>query len=360
MAAAVLEGLGPGRRSVRLAPVTWVLQQRASRLKARPRKWRTEVRILPGSHSGLAILSHGGFPVASRLFDLADGDGAGPLALAVLGLATHAHEELGLPAVDGVLFHGGDEGKERAEACEDATGLKTVVAPLLDIGAESASLALAHAGARPRPGALDLFQELLPPPALIHRLPLRAASVLMLAAAVLGWLLSSEASDLEREAFKLEKQAAGNLKRAHVQLADLKKVHEKLKTEVQIAQSFITNRLRWGDLMRELPSVLPPNMIVVDFDGRDQVRYPSKKKKAPAELNTKGRQLILSGEVPLDAADSSPPEVALLTDAIASSATFQGVLPRITGANVRLLPAVKGLFARITLLCLPPGTGGKS
>jgi hypothetical protein len=358
-AAVLLEGLGAARRPPRLAPMTWVLHQRACKLKGRPRKWRTDVRILPGKESGLAILSHGSTPVASRHFDIEEGsNAAGPIALAVLGLLTHAREELALAGVDGVLFHAGEEGKEAAEACEAATGLKTVVAPLLGTDAEAGSLALAYAGVRPKQGALDLFQELLPPPTLMHRLPLRSAAALGVAGLVLGWMLGSEASDLESEASKLEKQAAGNLKRAHVQLADLKKVHENLRTEVQIAQSFITNRLRWGDFLRELPTVLPPAMVVVDFDGRDTVRYPSKKKSA--DINTKGRQLIISGEVPLDEADSSPPEVAVLTEAIKQSPVFQAALPRITGANVRLLPAVKGLFARITVLCLPPGAGGKT
>jgi hypothetical protein len=152
----------------------------------------------------------------------------------------------------------------------------------------------------------------------------------------------------------------------------VRKTHAKLKTEVQIAQSFVTHRLRWGDLLRELPAVLPPTMTLLDFDGRDQVQYPMsrKKKKAgaankeadtgngEAELSTKGRQLTISGEVELSSADSSPPEVEQLVASIKASPVFQKDLPRITGANVRLLPAVQGLAARITVYCMPPGVPG--
>jgi len=62
---------------------------------------------------------------------------------------------------------------------------------------------------------------------------------------------------------------------------------------------------------------------------------------------------MLAIEVPLDAADTSPPEVAELTGALETSPYFHEQFPRITGSNVRLLPAVKGLAARITIMCFP-------
>ncbi len=374
VASTVLEALGKKPGNVRLYPLTWALYQFASRLTGRPRKWRTEVRVLRDAEGGVAILAHGGFPIASRLFDMLDSRDVSSVGLAVLGLLTHAREELGLRSVDGVMLHmdGTEEGL--VDICEAFTGLKTVMAKSVGCDEPASALALAHAGARMKQDAVDLFVALRPPPGVLHRLPLRSAAVLGVAGIVLGWMLTDAAAGIESEALKLEKQTAGNLKRAHVQLTDLRKVHVKLKTEVQIAQSFLTNRLRWSDILRELPSVLPPTVTLVDFDGRDQVQYPSTKKKkkegaankakddgsgGAAQLSTKGRQLTIACEVGLSAADSSPPEVESLVASIKASPVFQAVLPRITGANVRLLPAVKGLSARITVYCMPPGTPGK-
>jgi hypothetical protein len=83
------------------------------------------------------------------------------------------------------------------------------------------------------------------------------------------------------------------------------------------------------------------------------VKFPSGKKKSDAAAPSVSRQLMLSIEVPLDEADSSPPEVAQLTAALETSPYFQKQFPRITGSNVRLLPAIKGLAARIMVMCFP-------
>ena len=372
VAAGVLAGLGAKPGNVRLYPLTWALLQLAARRSKRPRKWRSAVHILRDADGGIAILAHGGFPIASRLIDMAEDRDTTSISLAVLGLITHAHEELGLRSVDGVVLHLEDPDKDLAVMCEAATGLKTVIAPAVSCDAAGSALALAHAGVRMKADAVDLFAALRPQPGIMHRLPIRSGVTLLAAAGVLAWLLTDASASIEGEALKLEKQTAANLKRAHVQLADLKKVHDKLKLEVLTAETFINNRLRWSEILRELPSVLPPTMTLVDFDGRDKIHYPAgtkkkKKKKSSSSASaddggvesTKGRQLAISGEVELRNADSSPPEVEQFTAALNASPVFQAGLPRIAGANVHLLPAVKGVFARITIYCMPPGSPEK-
>jgi hypothetical protein len=371
VAADVLQALGPKPGNVRLYPLIWALYQRAVRSGGHQRKWRTEVRILRDPDGGVAILSHGGFPVASRLIDMLDDRDVGSVSLAVLGLLTHAHEELGLRAVDGVILHMDDPDKDLAQTFEDVTGLKTVIAPAVSCDPASCALALAQAGARLKADAVDFFAVLRPPPGVMRRLPLKSAAVLGIAAGVLAWMLTDATATEDKESIKLEKQITANLKRAHVQPTDLKKVHEKLKNEVLIAETFINNRVRWSEILRELPGVMPPTMSLVDFDGRDKIHYPAGKKKKKKKgssgggeeeggvESTKGRQLTISGEVELKNKDSSPPEVQELSRAVAASPVFQAVLPRITGANVHLLPAVKGVFARVSLYCMPPGVPGK-
>jgi len=101
--------------------------------------------------------------------------------------------------------------------------------------------------------------------------------------------------------------------------------------------------------MIEMPEVVPASVTLMDFDGRDTVRFPSKKKGI---ASTTGRGLTLTGEVEMDSKSTSPPEVAELSDAIRASPLFQTELPRVPGANVRMQNAQGRSTAKIVVHCL--------
>jgi hypothetical protein len=355
----LLEGLdhdGKPRHGARLLPTTWALWDYASSLKRRPRSWRSCIRVLPGGECGIAILGWRDTPIASRLFD----SEAGPhqIGLAVLSLVAHAREELGLAEVDGVMLHLGDAGAILQPDCELLYGIATQCAPVCGTDAESAARALAAAALRQRFLGVDLFRELRPPPGLAANFPVRTAAGLVVSLLALAGSLVYEAQDLERETSKLVKQAEANVKKARISLKDLPKLHDKLAVEVALAHAFISDRVYWSEVLVELPSVVPPGMQLADLDARDTIRYPSKKKKAEKPGTGGGRSLMFAGEVALADDTSAPPEVAWMTAALAQSPYFQREFPRITGANVRLLPAVKGLFARLMFTVLPPSRSG--
>lgn len=358
LAVQLLAGLGEGRNAhARLVSVTHALYERALRLKPRPRRIRTEIRVLPGESACLAMLSCNGSLVATRMFGMSDDDDSSAIQLAVTSLAIHAREELGVTAIDNLVLHVGETGESLARDCAAACGLTAQAAPRLTSDPESASLALAHAGTVPRPGAMDLFAELRPPPGLRQIFPIKAAAVLLAVLAGAGWTLHHEAANLRDESAKLEQLTQKYAKKAKVKAKDLPKIHDALATEYGIASAFITSRVFWSDVLREVPAVMPASGSIVDLDGRDTVKFPatSKKKKSQTVSTAVAvaRQFMLSIEVPLDSADSSPPEVAELTAALGASPYFQKQFPRITGSNVRLLPAIKGLAARIMVMCFP-------
>lgn len=353
----ILAGLGGGRNAdARLVSVTHALHARSLHVTPRARRSKAEIRVLPGESACLALLSCNGALVATRMFSMAGDDDASAVRLAVLSLSTHAQEELGLTAIDGVVLHMGESAEALAKECEGGYGLPTQLAPRLSADPESASLALAHLGTQLRPGDLDLFAELRPPPGLRQTFPVKAAAVLLAVIGGAGFALWHEASALEGENAKLKQLTEQYAKKAKVNPKELAKLHESLGTEYGIASAFITSRVFWSDVLREVPEVVPSSGTVVDLDGRDLVRFPAmgkKKKKGESSGVTVSRQFTLSIEVPLDAADTSPPEVAELTLALETSPFFHEQFPRITGSNVRLLPAAKGLSARITVLCFP-------
>jgi hypothetical protein len=353
----LLAGLGGGRNAdARLVSVTQALHARSLRVQPRTRRAKAEIRVLPGESACLALLSCNGSLVATRMFSMADDNDASAVRLAVLSLSTHAQEELGLPAIDGVILHMGESAEALAQECEGGYGLPTQIAPRLTADPDSASLALAHLGTQMRPGELDLFAELRPPPGLGQTFPIKAAAVLLAVIGGAGFALWHEASSLEGENAKLRKLTDQYAKKAKVNPKDLVKLHEALETEFGIASSFITSRVFWADVLREVPQVVPSSGTIVDLDGRDAVKFPAtgkKKKKGESSAVAVSRQFMLSIEVPLDAADTSPPEVAELTAALETSPYFHEQFPRITGSNVRLLPAVRGLAARIMVMCFP-------
>ena len=354
VASQFLAGLGGGRAAnARLASATLALHERALALKPRPRRVKSEIRVLPGESAWMALLSCHGALVAARLFGMPDEGNSSAVWLAVMSLVTHAHEELGLPAIDGVVLHTGETGAALAKDCEAGYRLPTQVAPRLSTDPESASFALACLGTLPRPGATDLFADLRPPPGLRQSFPMKAAGLLLFAIAAAGGLLLHETGQVEAENAKLGKLTQKYAQKAKVNPKELVKVHQALSAEHGIASAFITSRVFWSDVLREVPSVVPPTGAIIDLDGRDIVKFPVAKKKSDAAAPGVSRQLLLSIEVPLDEADTSPPEVAQLTAALGTSPYFSKEFPRITGSNVRLLPAIKGLAARIMVMCFP-------
>ena len=122
-----------------------------------------------------------------------------------------------------------------------------------------------------------------------------------------------------------------------------------------IAHAFLTDRIWVSDAMQHVPEAVPHTMQLDDLDVKDYIVFPSKK---ASTSKTAKRLVTLAGEVPLEADSSSPPEVAEMTRLLDQSPYFHANFPKVTGAGVRLLPAVKGLFARVTMTLLPATKGG--
>jgi hypothetical protein len=182
----------------------------------------------------------------------------------------------------------------------------------------------------------------------------RTAAALLIGLGAAGWLLSDAASELEHETRGLTAQAETNCKKAKASIKDLKKLHEKLSAEVGIAHAFLAERIWVSEVMQHVPEVIPGAMQLSSFDLKDYVIYPSKK---VSTAKVAKRLVNLVGEVPLADGSSSPPEVAEMTRLLEQSAYFRANFPKVTGANVRLLPAVKGLFVHVTMTLLLAAKG---
>jgi Tfp pilus assembly protein PilN len=350
-AAPIVEGLGRKQLGTAcLAPATWALHEAAARLKRRARKVKTELRILPGEDTGMVMLTHNGTLVATRLFGMGSEGNVNTISLAVLSLATHAREELGLASIDSVLLHAGETSESLRAECEDAYGLPTVLVPSLTTDSDSISLALAHVGVHSGGTDADLLGELRPSAGFRKIFPVRAAAMLLAVLGGAAFMLNSETERLERDTDKLRRITQKYAQKAKINVKDLKKLHGVLKAEFDIAHAFIAKRVFWSDMLRNLPDVLPSTCTIMDLEALDSIRYPRKKSR---RSTTSLRKLMIAVIVPLDAADTSPPEVETFTARLRQSDYFQAEFPRITGATLRLMPAVKGLAARIVVTLYP-------
>ena len=348
LARQVLAGLGKLRKSAtKLVPLVPTMYRMAVRAKSSPRKWRTEVRVLFGEQEGLAILAHADVTLASRLFEVAGDNLESSLDIAIQSLLTYVREDLGLDKVDGITLHREDT-DGLAGRCGETFAVPTVSAPPVAMDEHAASTALAQSGLLPTPGAVDLFGDLRPAAGLKENFPKRAAALLLGTLAAAGWMLHEEASRLERDTARTEQQVAALAKRVKITSKDVKVKHVAVEAEWNAATAFVVERVFWGEFLAELPDILPGSVTLTDFNGKDKVQF---KKKTTGSAAT--RQLIITGQVPLDGITTSPPEVSMITDAIRDSAPFQREFARVTGANVRLMPGMSGAMARLVFVCLP-------
>jgi hypothetical protein len=159
-------------------------------------------------------------------------------------------------------------------------GLPTELAPRLTVDAESASLALAHLGTQMGPGDLDLFAELRPPPGLRQTFPIKAASVLLAVIGGAGFALWHEATSIEGENAKLRQLTEQYAKKAKVNSKDLVQAARRARERVRRRRRASSpSRVFWADVLREVPSVVPASGTIVDFDGRDCVKFPPRARR---------------------------------------------------------------------------------
>lgn len=343
----------PGPR-LQLQPVPLALFAMAARTHRRPRRWRAELRVCFGPREGLAMLAHGGHPLAMLMFECPPERRVESIDSAILNLTAHAREGLGIPSVDGAILHIGEDQAEFAGVVEDAVGLACVAAPELACDDGVYAQALAASGLAAPRGMPNLFEDIYRPTGLLQTFPLKAAVLVGMALGGTTWKLYDETSTLEGKTKVLKEQAKADIQSVGFDPDDLEKRHEALGEEYKLAQAFIAGRIYWGEVLQALPRVVPPTMQVDDLTGRDAVEFPRKKSKTVATTSTdKPRQLSISGIVPLADEDSSPPELARLTSALEHDPVVGGAFPRISNSNMRLVPGVGITRARLVVTCSP-------
>ncbi|GJM22062.1 MAG: hypothetical protein DHS20C15_19770 [Planctomycetota bacterium] len=336
-----------GGGSQRFVPVPVALMHLARRSQRQPRRWHTALRLMPGDEHGVIALCHDDTALAWQLYDSGDRES---LLIAVLGLRSHAQDELGMTKLDGMILHAGDDNAALAESLAKRFEIPCLTAPEVRIDAHTMSHALALSGLRPQWEDLDLFSDLRPHGGFRHNFPSRVVPALLLLIAGLSTYLWMEVDTLEIAVAKVNAQIERDAARAGAQVADLTGLHDKRERELNVIHAFVVRRVFWEDYLRELPKVVPNTLNLQRLDGRDAVILKKKSASAVAKL----KLFSVTGDVALNARETQPREIAQLTQALQSSELFQSNFPVVEGSNVRLQSGKSGAEATIAVTCKPP------
>ncbi len=158
-AAAAQSFAGRNEHRVLLLPVARALLQAAARKTRTPRRWTSAIRVLPAHKRGIAILSSGPHALAWRLFPWSPTDPVGSIATAARMLTSHAREELGIDAIDGMLVHGAAGEQSLAEKCGQKLGIAAEIGAPFAVDEAAIALALAEAALSHAACDMDLFEE---------------------------------------------------------------------------------------------------------------------------------------------------------------------------------------------------------
>lgn len=327
-----------------------------------PKAGQVEIQILPTRDAGLAVLFHGKTLLAWRPFDWPGQEGIENPRMAVLSLLAYGRSQLGLPPPKSVVLRTGgepDEGKRFEEAC----GVPTEVAGLLEAGEEAMAFAVGSATLRQRPGQTELFSDIRPPRGLVENFPVVAVTALVLVISGIGYraydkteanaekvATSKEAADLAvkpDDRVTKAKPGIGSMAKT-VDEAKLRTEHASGSKETELAQYFIVERTLWRPILTELPRLLPASMTVFEIRGRrGLVGFGANRGRSTGDLFT------VYGQVPFDDRDATPPEMTELTDALKSSEALTGEFPVVKGANVRYEKRAKaGDLAKFIVVCV--------
>jgi hypothetical protein len=355
----LLAGLeGVKSRLLQLPPMSHIILRAAMAAGKKPRRWNSVIRVIPGKNYGVALLTVGDSLVAWRMF--APGRNGklskGRAEQTLLGLLSHASKDLLLDRVDGCLLHVGEDAvayEQMAEGLSSNLDLDVRRSGACHVDNESIAESLATWGLAATVHELDLFQDLQPKSGLAENFPRKAAGSLSVAIMLFGLLLWNEATTIEDEVAAIERVANQDAKRAKIKLDKVKKEHEVLGNEFMVANNFVSKRVFWEDLLRELPLLLPPAMRVVRIEAFDGVQLTNKTTAA-----TKKTKFQLTTEMLVDDPNGgTPPEVQAFTLGLRESEQFGKTFPRISSANVRI-QELKGGIGQVKLqVTCKPGSG---
>lgn len=342
------------RRGVQLVPTPDLVFRAARRLKKAPRRWVNHVRILPGDPDGIVLLVHRDEVVTWRLIEFRPGEDPWEIETAVLGLLSHAAEDLSITDISGAILHAGPDAADgtidtgMADHLGSALCCPVVIAPAMVHDAGLSAELLARAAKSSGHGT-DLLKDMHPERSMAASFPYATAASLLVTLAAEFFYLNGEVSQLETNVSALEVEVVEATTAADIQPAELADQRDRMVYESRTAHAYLVNRVPWWSILHALPGILSKDTRLELLEAHDEVVYPTD--DGSSRRNT--RSLLLSAEAILAPNETTPPEAARIAEALQRE-PFEAHFPKVGGSDIQLVEGSKGRrLAKITLLALP-------
>ena len=340
-------------RVVRAEPAPCALLRAASvHLKA-PRSSRLVARFVLGAKQAMGMLVVGNLPLHWRAFALAPGSEATDLHSALLALRMQARSWQADAGVDAVLIQGRPDLATQFVPAELSQQLGVKVARNDEPGFDSASIAkgLALGGLTEERG-FDLARALKPRESIGEIFP-RAG--LAFQAALCGGvvlLMGERARSLDASHATTRAALAKFHWLGDRPEGDLAKEKKALEQKGKLAEAFLTSRVIWSDLVRDMASNLPSNTKLVSLQGSGELDDLDGKGGA---IRTK-KTFVMRLESPVPPSGEMPREVDDLLESLRDQSRLKQRFPLIELKDLKTLRAPGkggGLVASYNIVCLP-------
>jgi hypothetical protein len=289
-----------GVRPIRTEPAPCAILRLAEAQHAAPRRSKTLLRIILGTHQGLAVLVAGDFPLAWRPFSITDGMESFGILSAARGLTTQ-QRHYGIEAtLDYAILHGRGDLHEKLLQEQLPTEMGTRViwheGPALDGAATAHGLALGCLASDLK--AFDLSRSVKARAPIKEIMPWKEAAFAASLVAGMGGVLGAHAMQLHESYVAVKAENTQHICLGSGDLGNLEKEKKSLEEKVKAVAGFVGSRMLWSTYTSEIAHRLPAHALLTSFNGKNILNYGAKN-KSPGAFQLRGvAPLSKQGAVP--------------------------------------------------------------
>ena len=302
----------------------------------------------------------GGQTVLWREFPLTKEQSFRTIQSAVRAVQCYAMASLGQSEVNAVTIHSRDAA-EFAEGPGRDLGIRIIAVEedLLDETTFSYGLALAAKSGEQTP--FDLFRSLRSSPTILSIFPWKRAALVATAACVMLGIMWSRAAGIDGEYRSLKRQNAERKWAHNKRTSGIKAERKLLEAEVTAVSRFVSTRVLWSNYLRDVPTRVPSNAGLSNFEGFCELKEESKKE----EGRRAKRSLSLRGMTRFPRGLAAPEEIDAFLESLRNVDLLKKDFPQVKLAEIKWRREGASEVAMFTVMALPnkekssDGTGGE-
>jgi hypothetical protein len=251
---------------------------------------------------------------------------------------------------DGIILQG-PNAEEFGRKLYELFGIEAIVADGPGFTDEQCSYGLAISAMPKEGNQFDLFQELRPKPSIKQIFPWKLAAMIVLLACGMAFMMWQKVSSLADSYNNLKQQNAEHkwaFSKGNGELSNMKKG---LLSETDAVEKFLSTRIIWSDYLRDIPTRLPPNVILVNIWAISEYRETGAKKEGGSQKLKKS--FSLRGMTLFDKGHASPEQIDSFLESLRKVELLQKDFPKVQLADIKWRRQGDCETASFTVLALP-------